>query len=108
MSNMVVIIKTKEYIIKKAKPISNASQVYLNKKFIDSYMNLIPLNNVENIDFIEKCDDYFQITLEINCIYRKKLKLGVVGLIVICLWSLLVKIFLFLKHPIKIVNFKYM
>lgn len=74
MSNMVVIIKTKEYIIKKAKPISNASQVYLNKKFIDSYMNLIPLNNVENIDFIEKCDDYFQITLEINCIYRKKAK----------------------------------
>lgn len=74
MSKIEVKIKTKDYIIKKAKPISNASQVYLNKKYIGLYMNLIPLINRENIDFIEEFEDHFEITLEVNCIYRKEAK----------------------------------
>ena len=34
-----------KYFIKEAKAISKASQVYLNKQYIDEYMSLIPLND---------------------------------------------------------------
>ena len=74
MSKIEVKIKTPDYIIKKAKPISNASQIYLNKKYIGRYMNLIPLTKIDDTDFIKELDDYFEITLEVNCIYRKEAK----------------------------------
>ena len=74
MSKIEVKIKTEEYIIKKAKPISNASQVYLNKKYTGLYMNLIPLTQIDNADFIEEFDDFFEIKLDVNCIFRKEAK----------------------------------
>lgn len=62
-----------EYFIKEAKPISKASQIYLNKKYIGEYMNLIPLN--ENSDlFVNNLEDSFEINVKVDCIFKKKAK----------------------------------
>lgn len=71
MSLICVKIFTEEYFIKKAKPLSNASQVYLNKKYIGLSMNLIPLYNKYNID---KKENGYEITLYVNAIFRKEAK----------------------------------
>ena len=53
------------YLIKEAKAISKASQVYLNKQYIDEYMSLIPLNDNS---------DCFEIILKVDCIFKKQEK----------------------------------
>ena len=62
-----------EYFIKEAKPISKASQIYLNKKYVGEYMNLIPLN--ENSEFfVNNLGDSFEINVKVDCIFKKEAK----------------------------------
>ncbi len=73
MTKICVKVKTKEYFIKKAKPLSNASQVYLNKRFIDIDLNLIPIYDCDNI-IINEINDFHEINIESNVVFRKKAK----------------------------------
>ena len=62
-----------EYFIKEAKPISKASQIYLNKKYIGEYMALIPLNENSKCS-IKEIDELFEINVKVDCIFKKEAK----------------------------------
>lgn len=62
-----------EYFIKEAKPISKASQIYLNKKYIGEYMALIPLND-DSQCLINNNGDLFEINIKVDCIFKKEAK----------------------------------
>lgn len=61
------------YFIKEAKAISKASQIYLNKQYIDEYMSLIPLNDNSDCS-IKSSGDSFEIILKVDCIFKKQAK----------------------------------
>lgn len=62
-----------KYFIKEAKPISKASQIYLNKKYIGEYMTLIPLN-LNSECYIKSTGDLFEINIKLDCIFKKEAK----------------------------------
>lgn len=74
MSKIEVKITTSEYFIKKAKPISSASQIYLNKKFINETMNLIKLPSNESDYTIKEIDKKYEIKLNTDLILKKEAK----------------------------------
>jgi len=73
MTTIEVNIVTEEYFIKKAKPISKASQIYLNKKYIGKNMIMIPLKDESNCEICKK-DNLYQINLKVDCIFKKEAK----------------------------------
>ena len=74
MSKIEVTIITQEYYIKKAKPISKASQIYLNKKFINETMNLIKLPSDSSEYSIKEINEGYEIKLIVDSILKKEAK----------------------------------
>ena len=74
MAKIKINIEVEEYFIKTAKTISKASQVYLNKKYVGKYMNLIPLHGINIEDIVEEKEGYFKISLESDVIFKKEAK----------------------------------